>query len=175
MRVESLISWQWFWITILSLLVVIFAFWLFCNNLWFFCRVGLGHLLSLNLIIRVGTNHRRLNWVVWRITPLHAVADIHSSALASLGNSDRSRPAERLNHVDSVRDSLTFSTTFRVLMSVTNNLTDPSSLLSCEWCVLTDITESFHSWVFSFLLLLSSCSILFSNAYRSLVCAATSL
>ena len=60
-------------------------------------------------------------------------------------------------------------------MSVADNFADPSSLILCEGCVLSNIAPSFHSGVLCLQFLNSGCKILFADTFRSDVRGAASL
>ena len=133
-------------------------------------RVGLWLLL---FFVGVGTDRRRLNWVVAGIALLEAIAYVDACELSTLRHSDSSRPPQRLNHVDGIADGVAFAT-LSVLLSIADDFAEPGWLLTSEHRVLTDITEALDSWVLS-LHLLHSGSLFFLGKVRSLMRAAACL
>jgi len=112
-------------------------------------RVWLWHLW---LLVWVVEYRGRLSWVVAGIALLESIANVDARALATLRDSDSTGPSQRLDHVDGVRDGLTFAA-LRVELSVADDLAQPGWLLLGEAFVLTDVTEALNCRVlcFSFL------------------------
>ena len=119
------------------------------NSVLFVQKRRLGERVRLRLfffLLGVVADRRWLDWVVARIALLEAMTNIDASELSALGNGDGAGPPERFKHVDSVASCLTLGS-ISVLLSVTDDLTEPGGLLSREHCVLANITEALSSWV----------------------------
>ena len=116
---------------------------------------GLGRLLTrvwlchLWLLVWVVEYRGGLSWVVAGIALLESIANVDARALATLRDSDSTGPSQRLDHVDGVRDGLTFAA-LRVELSVADDLAQPGWLLLGEAFVLTDVTEALNCWVLCF-------------------------
>ena len=134
-------------------------------------RVRLTLLL---FFVGIGADRRRLNRVVAGISLLKTIANIDARVLSTLGNSNGTRPPERLNHVDCIADSLALAT-LSVLLGVANDLADPGGLLSREHRVLTDVTETLDSWVSGLHCFNLGGHFFLSEATRGLMSAAASL
>ena len=109
-------------------------------------RVWLWHLW---LFVWVVEYCGGLSWVVAGIALLESIANVDARALATLRDSDSTGPSQRLDHVDGVRDGLTFAA-LRVELSVADDLAQPGWLLLGEAFVLTDVTEALNCWVLCF-------------------------
>ena len=109
-------------------------------------RVWLWHLW---LLVWVVEYRGRLSWVVAGIALLESIANVDARALATLRDSDSTGPSQRLDHVDGVRDGLTFAA-LRVELGVADDLAQPGWLLLGEAFVLTDVTEALNCRVLCF-------------------------
>jgi len=106
---------------------------------------GLGHLSQ---VLGVSLHLWGLGGVHARVAGLNTVADINAAELATLLDSNRSWPSQRLQQINSIGDSAFLAASLVILLLITNNFLYPREFKAWHRRMLLNRAETFNCGVF---------------------------